>query len=207
MAEGRVNKSRQDLVISKSSGLFWEKGYAETSMRDIAEACGFRPANIYNFFENKEAILFAILYDEMMQILAPIRHLENDESISPPEGLRLVIENHLKLTLGEKRNSKLLFDAGLNNLSPANRKKIIKLRDDYDRISVRIIERGVKQGVFSCVDARLAVYSIASMIARSRIWYSPDGKFTVDEIIDFVYDFSLRGLGGKPKGSKKTGGR
>lgn len=195
MPEVRENKVQQKLILSKSSSLFWEKGYAETSMKDIANECGFRPANIYNFFENKEAILFEILYQEMEEILTPIRHLEKDETVDPRDGLKLVIENHLKMTLGEKRKSKLLFDSGLNNLTPKNRKKIIKQRDEYDRICITVLERGKGKGIFSCGNARLAVYCIASMIARSRIWYTPDGDYSVEDIIVFMYDFSLKALG------------
>jgi AcrR family transcriptional regulator len=195
MPEEKESKIQQKLILSKSSGLFWEKGYAETSMKDIAGECGFRPANIYNFFENKESILFEILYQEMEEILAPIRNLVSDESIDPRGGLRLIIENHLRLTLGEKRKSKLLFDSGLNNLAPKNRKKIIKQRDEYDRICITVLERGKKKGIFICENERLAVYCIASMIARSRIWYTPDGEYTVDNIINFMYDFSLKALG------------
>lgn len=195
MPEEKESKIQQKLIISKSSGLFWEKGYAETSMKDIANECGFRPANIYNFFENKESILFEILYQEMEEILAPIRNLAIDETIDPRDGLKMVIENHLRLTLGEKRKSKLLFDSGLNNLTPKNRKKIIKQRDEYDRICITVLERGKNKGIFSCANERLAVYCIASMIARSRIWYAPDGDYTVDDIINFMYDFSLKALG------------
>ncbi len=194
MSEEKEIKSQQKLILSKSSSLFWEKGYAETSMKDIAGECGFRAANIYNFFENKEAILFEILHQEMEEILAPIRFLKNNLEIHPYNGLKLVIDNHLRLTLGEKRNSKLLFDSGLNNLSLGNRKKIIRLRDEYDRICISVVEAGVEQGVFSCENVRLAVYCIASMIARSRIWYKPEGQYSVDSIIDFMYDFSLKAL-------------
>src|SRR4030042_6036023 len=146
MAERKKNSSQKEMILTKSSFLFWEKGYTETSMKDIAQACGFRPANIYNFFDNKESILFEILLEEMDEILGPLKPLENDESIDPREGLHMVIEHHVRLTLGEKRSSKLLFDAGLKNLSPENRQKIIKMRDDYNRIGTNIIRRGIKQG-------------------------------------------------------------
>jgi AcrR family transcriptional regulator len=189
-------KPRRELIISEASTLFWDKGYAETSMKDIARACGFRPANIYNFFNSKESILYEILFQEMMEIITPIKHLEDDEGIHPVECMRMMIENHVKLTLGEKSKSKLLFDVGLKNLTPANRKKIIKLRDDYNTIGIAIIRRGKKAGVFmNSIDEKIAVFSIASIIARSRIWYSPKGKYTVDEIIDFIFKFCLRGLG------------
>jgi AcrR family transcriptional regulator len=194
----RKNREQRELITEKSSSLFWEKGYAETSMRDIAQECGFRPANIYNFFENKESILFTILHEEMEEILEPIRALEHDEVVDPREALHKVIDNHVRLTLGERSASKLLFDSGLNNLSPANKKRIISLRDEYDRIANAIILRGVGRGMFMVSDVKLAVYGMASMIARSRIWYKPKGKYSIDEIIEFIYSFSLRGLGADP---------
>lgn len=196
MAIRKKAHSQRELILKKSSVLFWEKGYAETSMRDIAGACGFRSANIYNFFKNKESILFEILYMEMTDIVAPIKHLRDDGGVSPTGALRLMMENHMKLTLGEKSSSKLLFDVGLKNLSPANRRKIVALRDEYDAIGMAIVRRGKAVGLFSkSVDEKMAVFSIGSIIARSRIWYSPKGKYSVDEIIDFMYNFALRGLG------------
>ncbi len=197
MAERKNRTTQQELIIAESSRLFWEKGYAETSMKDIAAACGFRPANIYNFFDGKETILFEILHQEMLDIVSPIRYLGEDETVDPVRALRLMIENHVKLTLGEKSSSKLLFDMGLKNLTPANRRKIIKLRDDYDAIGVAIVRRGKKAGLFARdIDEKIAVFSIGSIIARSRIWYSPRGRFSVDEIIEFMFRFALRGLGG-----------
>jgi AcrR family transcriptional regulator len=204
MAGRKKRKTQRELIIAESSTLFWEKGYAETSMKDIAKACGFRPANIYNFFDSKESILNEILLQEMMEIVTPIKHLKDDEGVDPVECMHMMIENHVKLTLGEKSKSKLLFDVGLKNLTPANRKKIIKLRDDYDAIGIAIIRRGKKAGIFmKNIDEKIAVFSIASIIARSRIWYSPRGKYTVDEIIEFIFKFCLRGLGAESCAEKK----
>lgn len=200
MAGRKRGETQRGLIIAKSSILFWEKGYTETSMRDIAGACGFRPANIYNFFKSKESILFEILSQELLEIVSPIRYLRDDRSTSPVEALRFMIENHVKLTLGEKSSSKLLFDVGLKNLTPANRKKIIRLRDEYDGIGEAIVRRGQRAGVFAKdMDEKIAVFSIGSIIARSRIWYSPKGRYSVDEIIDLMFTFALRGLGGSQK--------
>lgn len=193
---------RRDLILSWASRLFWEKGYTETSMKDIAGACGFRPANLYNFFEAKESILYEILLLEMNEIVEPIRHLKGNDGGDPVSALRLLIENHLRLTLGEKRSSKLLFDVSLKNLSGPHRKAIIRLRDEYDAIGAAIIGRGIKEGIFARdLEIKIAVYSIASIIARSRIWFSPGGKYSVEDIIDFVFRFVMHGLGaGKGRG-------
>ncbi|MBP7583858.1 MAG: TetR family transcriptional regulator [Spirochaetes bacterium] len=194
MPAGKNGSAQRNAILRKSSILFWEKGYAETSMKDIASACGFRPANIYNYFDKKETILFEILRGEMDDIVGPIRRLADEATIDPVEALRAVIDNHLRHTLGERRGAMLLFDVGLNNLSAASRKKIVSLRDEYDTISISIIRRGIDSGVFRDMDPRMAVFSISSMIARSRIWYSPKGRYSIGAIGDFIFDFAMKGM-------------
>ena len=174
--------------------LFWRKGYISTSMRDIAAAYGCKPANIYNFFPNKEEILFEVLREEMEEILSPIKHLEEDDGTSPVEQLRLVISSHLKLTLSYRRSAKLLFDISLDNLSRAKRKKIVDLRDTYDRIIRKVLRRGIDSGSFGGVDEKLAGFMISSMITRTRLWYHPKKGVSVEELADFIFEFALNGL-------------
>ena len=188
------NKPRKDLIMTESSVLFWQKGYSDTSMKDIANACGFRPANIYNFFTNKEEILFEILFDEMSEIITEFLTIERNRSGDPVNRLSQLIATHTRLTLSNRRTSVLLFDVGLGNLSPDNRKKIIALRDEYDRIMAATIREGIDQGVFSDMDVKMAVFSIASMITRTRIWFSDKGRLNVDQVIDFIVQFALNGL-------------
>jgi len=181
-------------ILDKARALFWRKGYISTSMRDIAAAYGCKPANIYNFFPNKEEILFEVLLEEMEQIIDPIRHLEEDDATAPEDQLRLIIVSHLKLTLSYRRSAKLLFDVALDNLSRAKRKKIVDLRDTYDRIIRKILRRGMDAGSFREVDEKIAGFMLASMITRTRIWYHPKKGVSVEELADFIFEFALNGL-------------
>jgi AcrR family transcriptional regulator len=191
-------------MLETARRLFWEKGYNATSMREIALSYGCRPANIYNFFSDKEEILFEVLREEMEQIIHPIKHLEEDDHTSPIEQLRFVIESHLKVTLSYRRSSGLLFDVALDGLSPGKRKKIVDFRDTYDRIIRKIIHRSIDAGYFPEVDVRLAGFMIASMITRTRIWFHPKKGVSVSELADFISQFAFNGLRGSvARGSSK----
>ncbi|MCK4790345.1 MAG: TetR family transcriptional regulator [Desulfobacteraceae bacterium] len=193
------NRPQKAKMLDKARRLFWKKGYNSTSMRDIAQAYGCKPANIYNFFSNKEEILYEVLLEEMEQIIDPIKHLEEDDDASPIEQLQLIIASHLKITLSFRRSAKLLFDVELDNLSAAKRKKIVDLRDTYDRIIRRVIRRGKDIGYFPGIDEKMAGLMIASMITRTRIWFHPKKGLSVAELADFIFEFALNGLrGGKP---------
>jgi AcrR family transcriptional regulator len=183
-------------MLETARKLFWEKGYNATSIREIAISYGCRPANIYNFFSDKEEILFEVLREEMEQIIHPIKHLEQDDGSSPCEQLKFIIESHLKVTLSYRRSSGLLFDVALDSLSPTKRKAIIDFRDTYDRIIRKVIRRGIDTGYFPEVDVRLAGFMIASMITRTRIWFHPKKGVSVSELADFISKFAFNGLSG-----------
>jgi AcrR family transcriptional regulator len=187
-------------MLAKARILFWKKGYYGTSMRDIATACNCKSANIYNYFPSKEDILFEMLKNEMELIVDPVLSFEKDDTADPVEQLRLMIETHVSITLGRMRSSKMLFDTDLGSLSPAKRKIIIEMRDTYDRILCAIIQRGVDRGVFAQIDVKMAAYSIASMIVRTRMWFSPRGRLSVKEVQAFIFAFALNALKGKTAG-------
>jgi len=51
----------------------------------------------------------------------------------------------------------------------------------------------------------LVGYGIASMIVRSNIWYSPEGRLSMGEVINFLVQFILNGL--KRRGLAQKGHR
>ena len=187
----------KDKMLHIARTLFWENGYHATSMRDLARAYGCKPANIYNFFPNKEEILYEVLLEEMEQILEPIKHLEEDEDTDPIAQLHLIIESHLEVTLSYRRSAKTLFDVTLDSLSPQKREVIVNMRDTYDRIIRKAIQRGIDQGLFIRTDAKLASFLIASMITRTRIWFHPKKGVSVSELAEFIFHFALNGLRGE----------
>jgi TetR/AcrR family transcriptional regulator, cholesterol catabolism regulator len=196
MSTKRRPTKQKEKMLAEARALFWKKGYQGATVRDIANAYGCKPANIYNFFPSKEEILFEVLLEEMEQVVSPIRMLEDDEETPPIEQLRQLIESHVKLTLSHRRTSKMLFDVALDSLPTPKRKEIIGFRDTYDRILRKIINRGIAQGCFVNIDPKLAGFMIAAMIVRTRLWFHPKKGLSSHELADFIFDFTLNGLTG-----------
>lgn len=51
----------RERILEAALELFASSGFAETSMRQLAKAVGFRESSLYNHFENKEAIFNALI--------------------------------------------------------------------------------------------------------------------------------------------------
>lgn len=185
---------QKEKILEHASTLFWKHGYSSASMRDIANACKCKPANIYNYFHNKEDILFECLITQNVILIEKIKHFENDLITQPSEQLREFILIHISHVLAYHKTSRSLFDTGLERLSKNNRRKVIIYRDAYDRILAGIIQRGIETKEFKKIDTKLAARNIASMIVRTIIWYSPKGQMSVKDVAEFIFDFSVNGL-------------
>jgi len=194
----RQNAARKAELILKAGELFWKNGFENTSMREIAKLCGYEPANIYNYFENKEQLLYEVLYDDTIRAIQPIREFENDNTVNPLDQLRMVIKNDIVTVLGspKRKASMMVFDFEIRNLTREHKRKIIQLRDMHDRIVFKIIGRGIERGDFRDIDPKLVGISIISIILRSRIWFKNkrDKGVTMEQFADFVFDFVVKGL-------------
>lgn len=56
-----IGRPTADRILDAAEALFAARGFAGTSVRDIANAVGLNPASLYNHFDNKEALYEAVL--------------------------------------------------------------------------------------------------------------------------------------------------
>lgn len=74
------NASNREMIIQKSVHLFALKGYANVSMREIANEVGIKASSIYNHYSGKEALLESIFnyFREKIEvdIFKELRHAE-----------------------------------------------------------------------------------------------------------------------------------
>ena len=104
---GRIQRrylARRLEILRAAGRAFRVRGFAETGMRDIADAAALSPANLYNYFRGKHELLFFCQdnsLDRMISALDKARRLR----ISSAAKLRLVILSHLRCLLDEVEGS------------------------------------------------------------------------------------------------------
>lgn len=95
----RDSQRTRDSVLTISAKLFSEKGYAATSVADIASEADISKAAIYHYFENKEALLTELLSSVQEDIDVVVsgfntKTLSGDEKVRLIRSLALVVLDH-----------------------------------------------------------------------------------------------------------------
>ncbi|HAV10824.1 MAG TPA: hypothetical protein DCX22_04340 [Dehalococcoidia bacterium] len=194
MAVQKRNAPKKTTIMDKARKIFSEQGYAKTTMKDIGRVCRCKASNIYNYFPSKESLLNEILRDEMNQLLIPLRYLATDVNTDPAEQMAIMIRHHLNVVLGTRRLTKQIFEGEFKYLRAQDKKKIIELRDEFQKIMETIIQRGIDQGIFVPVDVKMTCFLIASMTIRTRTWYRARGRLSAEQIANEIIRMAMHGI-------------
>jgi AcrR family transcriptional regulator len=184
------------LEILRAAGReFRVRGFAETGMRDIAEAAALSPANLYNYFKGKHEILFFCQdnsLDRMISALDKARRMKTSAAAK----VRHMIISHLHCLLDEVEGSAahLLTSA----LPPRQQRYLVAKRDRYELGVRNLITAGMRTGEFVSGDAALAARAMLGALNWSVQWFSPEGPLSSAEIAEGLADYLIRGLLAKP---------
>jgi AcrR family transcriptional regulator len=185
-------ETRQALVDS-ALALFGEKGYAVTSVREITEAAGVTKGAFYHHFESKEDLL-RLIHDEFLDYQLAILRMALDRDQAPEVRLRELLRSLLTSTARYMANV-TVFYLERRNLMGAQHKATKRKRDEFDRLFLQVIQRGIDDGSFrDDLDPRIVGLGILGMCAWVHQWYRPSGRFSPEEIADMFSEIALDGL-------------
>lgn len=178
-------------ILRAAAGVFRERGFAETGMREIAAAADLSPGNLYYYFKSKADILYFCQDHSVGRMLETTAQLDRD-ALAPAERLRRVIAAHLVCMLDELDGAAAHTE--VDALPPALRKRIIAKRDRYERAVRQIIVEGVRRGVFVDTDPTLTTRAILGALNWTTRWYRPGGRLAPAAVAEAFAAYLVRGL-------------
>ena len=187
---GAGNSTRVD-ILKSAAAAFRRLGYHGATVEQIAAALHMKKGNLYYYFSNKEEILFACHEYSLQRLLGLLDEIEHT-AVSADEKIRRLIVSFVHTILDELHGTALFLD--LEALSPAHLKTIIVGRDRFDHGIRRILDEGIRTGMFAQTDAKLLSFAILGAVNWIPRWYSPDGPATSQEIADRFADYLIAGL-------------
>jgi len=186
-------KARAREIIDAAAEIFQERGYADTSVQDVASAVGILKGSLYYYIDSKEDLLFRVLED----VHEDARHLLDEVAAmdAPPlERLAAYLRGHVEFNLSNLAKVAVYYhDFGL--LAPERREEIIEQRKQYEHCVVGLIEEAQAAGdVDPGLDAHVAAYSALGMVNWTYTWYRPRRGESQSEIADLIADIIVGGL-------------
>jgi len=194
-----VEISRRQAIEDVASDLFRERGYAATSIRDIARALSVQGASLYAHVTSKEDVLWAIVDRAATRFEAAAdraaAEAESHRPGDPAEAIAALVEAHVDVLTADVDEAGVFVNEW-RALGEVRRQQILARRDAYQARFRRHVEAGIANGTFAMTDPAVATTTILSAINGVAAWYDPGGRLPADRIADHLVDLVLRMLEG-----------
>jgi AcrR family transcriptional regulator len=176
-------------VLAKSLEAFVEHGYHGTTVRNIAARLKQTIPTIYYYYENKQALLVALLHESIDDLLARCKEAEASVSDDPAERLSALIL--CMSTFVAHRRQLAQLDQEVRSLETRNRASYIAKRDALEAMLVSCIVDGKEAGIFTVDDPRTASRALITMCRGIAAWYKPKGELAPESLAKVYVRFGL----------------
>ena len=177
---------------------FWRSGFHASSTRDIARRAKLSPAAVYVHFAAKEELLFTIILAVAENLRDRLRELAGQGGSATDLLSRLV---HAYVALPARMyKASLVANREFNSLTVAQRKQIVKIRDELEEIVSNCLAAGEASGEFRFESLSITRMAVVSLCRSTLLWYSPRGRYTPEQIGDRYVELVL----GMVRGERAT---
>jgi AcrR family transcriptional regulator len=181
-----------DRLLDAAAELFWEKGYAATTTREIAAALRIQQASLYYHMASKEDLLYQIFGSSLHQFLADVPAAVEQVS-GPRERIRVLIRVHvITLLRYQKRNMTMLTE--LRALSAKHRSEVVALRERYAAFVRSTLEDAQAHGgIRSDIPAAYLSLALLNMLNWTARWYRENRDPSPDQVAALFFKLYLDG--------------
>jgi AcrR family transcriptional regulator len=139
---------KQLQIIETAEGLFADKGFEGTSVRDIAEVAGINVAMISYYFGSKEKLMEALFELKIEKIKIRLESLLKDEILTPFQKVNIMIDEQIERMWTGQRFFKIMLCEQLIDTNKSITKKVYELKVRNAELVHKIVKDGQEKGVF-----------------------------------------------------------
>jgi AcrR family transcriptional regulator len=189
-------KRRQEEVVAAAVRMFYESGYSETSVEDIAGELGILKGSLYYYISSKEDLLYAIVLEVHTEVQSLLTTALSDEGVAPLERLSSYVRAQVEYNALNAKKITVYYD----DLDRLGAKRLTEIRHSLhamENMVTELIRQAQQRGdVDASLDPVLASHAVFATVNWIYRWYKPRGRLTPEQISAFVVQYILNGLTG-----------
>jgi AcrR family transcriptional regulator len=185
-------------VLATAAALFYERGAADTSVRDLTRACGLTPGALYNHFASKDDLLYVLVRHGHHRMRARIDRALTGTVDDPTSAVRAFVRAYMVGHVEHPELAQLVRREYLH-LSSERYHEIVDARRAQRSQLAELLAAGERAGAFALIGgAKGAVGSalmVLDMCSRTSDWFDRSRESDPNRIIERYVTAALRLVG------------
>jgi TetR/AcrR family transcriptional regulator, cholesterol catabolism regulator len=189
----RTTRDREAEVLEAAIAVFSRKGFAATSVQDLADELGMLKSSLYYYMTSKDALLRRIFEDSHAGAMAVVARVEAMDA-PPLERVHAYLCQYSEWFLTHSDRA-ALYAREWRYLTGGYRDEIAAQRAYYDDVLIRLVDEAKRAGeLHAGLPTRHAAYFVLGSIGSLTDWYRPDGPDDPATIAAAWADLGMRVL-------------
>jgi len=200
---GTPDEARAE-ILNAAAVAFMERGYAATSIDDVADTLGATKGRIYHYYQSKTDIFIDIHLESLRILLERVGAIARRSDLPPHERLYAMCHEHVTVfmtTIAYQKSTILGLNRFLLSITKPHQndatRRIQRLRDEYETLFISAITDGIASGIFADTDPRFVTKPLLGALNWANIWYeaSPaDDSNRVENTAAGLAEFCVKAL-------------
>ena len=187
-------ESRRSELLAIAARLFADKGFRNTTVRDIADAAGILSGSLYHHFDSKESMV-----DEILRTFQDDLFGQYDEILASDADPRTKLEQAVRTSfdaIDQHHSEVAIFQNDAAYLSTLDGFDYLDQRHAQSReVWMRLLREGIAAGALrEDLDIDLVYRFIRDTVWVAVRWYRPGGGLTHEAIADQYLTILLDGI-------------
>lgn len=187
-------QSRREELLSIAAALFAERGFKNTTVRDIADAAGILSGSLYHHFDSKESMVDELL--DTFQTELWNRYDEITASELTPKGKLEAVVRASFDAIDHHHSEVAIFQSDAAYLTTFERFDYLNDRNlKFRTLWLGLLEDGVASGELRAdLDVELVYRFLRDTVWVAVRWYRPGGSLTPADVADQYLSILLEGI-------------
>jgi AcrR family transcriptional regulator len=182
----------KDQILAAAAKLFAQKGFRNTNIIDIGEACNASKSRMYHYFASKELMLQAMLETHVNDLLALAGQVASTQ-VAPQLKFREYIYIHLQYYYDHRDQHEVLIEDA-DHLPEGARASVNNAEQQLVGFLVGILRELNPERFRDRQVATTHAMLIYGMLNWTYTWYKPTGKFNLENLADQAAALCLNGV-------------
>ena len=177
-------------ILTAAAKLFRERGFARSTVRELAEEVGILSGSLFHHFKSKDDILFAVMEEVIVDMdTALAAALKSAETTD--DKLRALIHNQLSFIHGPQGDATAVLVYEWNTLSPEGQSRLLERRGHFFARWQDILEDAHAEGLIK-VEPGILRQLIHGAAVWTANWYRPGGKMSLEQLENSILEMARR---------------
>lgn len=186
-------EERRKQIMEAAMRLICTKGLQKTSIREIARESGMTIGNLYHYIGERNDIIYLAFTDGVDKYMSMLKEMDaHCRDLPAKEALSWAIGHYYRYHHATRLSTVFIFKE-MSSFTPAFADPLLKAWAYTQETFLKILNKGVKEGVFSPQNLDLTADTIATM---GEMWavkrFAYKSRYSLDEYIQHCTELAFK---------------